>query len=434
MSGQNCKESSSVYIPTDTSLYPIKYLKIRIWFIENPENPEANFRENDTITYKFISDLLSETYAGTNYYLSHNQALEIKDKSFHPDTHYYKPAKLHLSDTRLRYVLAPLPDSTLDPNQDGIIFLRDKDYSYYAPATSRDSTNKFYRISYPDKNVKTGRTVQGLNKYMQKSKDAINIFIMPIHEFAVNELQKHKQPIRTWGWSQFYSDYIALPGIYQRITRTDLPGIGIDKKCLEENNNDTSKCLYTGWHYQAMIHLYSKLINHEIGHLLGLNHITAADHISGYDCKDTPKVPSVSGKTNNVMDYVHQNNYSPCQLGLIHKTLLCNPGMFIKLDTSALFRYIPEDTIFISRKTIFKDKKYLNKDLFISDTLVVANDLFLPIQAKITLSPTGVLVLQKNIRTSRTKENFPENRIFLQTRRFLFWKKTGQIIKLPTEK
>ena len=124
---------------------------------------------------------------------------------------------------------------------------------------------------------------------------------------------------------------------------------------------------------------WATLLNHEIGHVLGLAHAWTK-----YDgCDDTPIHPNCwdakskrgsTGKpcgesySNNVMDYNNsQMAYSPCQLGKIHKGFN-TPGFKVrKLLYDRWCDYVPDDPIVIRSAVEWKGSRDLNRDIIIEN-------------------------------------------------------------------
>ncbi|MFN0275068.1 MAG: M43 family zinc metalloprotease [Chitinophagales bacterium] len=157
---------------------------------------------------------------------------------------------------------------------------------------------------------------------------------------------------------------------------------------------------------------YAGLLNHEIGHSLGLNHTWKMDD----GCDDTPLhagcweatgVPPCDGLTsNNMMDYNGcQCAITPCQLAKIHynfwkensnqRTALVQT--WCVYDSLQPIR-IPKDTTV----TFFNGREF-NTDIVIGEgaTLIVKCTLALPQDAKIIVKPTAKLIVDGGTITNR---------------------------------
>ena len=147
---------------------------------------------------------------------------------------------------------------------------------------------------------------------------------------------------------------------------------------------------------------FSTLLNHEVGHVLGLRH----SWIANDGCDDTPKhsncwdefgpPPCDKGASNNMMDYNNsQAAVTPCQVGIMHKymtKLNARQRKFVradwcKLDTSA--------KVMISEDTHWKGEKDLSNDVLVEsgNTLRISSRISFAKDSKLTVSPGAKLIL-----------------------------------------
>lgn len=155
-----------------------------------------------------------------------------------------------------------------------------------------------YQFHYDDKLcyfIKKGKNANRydrsvMRKYMNGEDSTLHIYLMPFDPY---EMKSGRQKIESTGIA--LSTSIKLAGIY------------------EAKNS--------GWHYGG-------LLNHEMGHVLGLSHTWNIDD----GCPDTPRhancwsvkkePPCNQTISNNLMDYnPHQSAITPYQLQRIHQKL-----------------------------------------------------------------------------------------------------------------
>ncbi len=148
---------------------------------------------------------------------------------------------------------------------------------------------------------------------------------------------------------------------------------------------------------------YATLLNHEIGHVFGLNHAwTKSD-----GCNDTPSHPNCWGPngkapcdgevvSNNVMDYnANQMAITPCQLGRVHRKIAKESSKKRGLVIPNWCDPVVDKTIIIDRHVEWSGAKDLRKDIVIlpDASLTVSCRLSLARGRKIVVKKGGQLIL-----------------------------------------
>jgi hypothetical protein len=145
------------------------------------------------------------------------------------------------------------------------------------------------------------------------------------------------------------------------------------------------------------------IINHEIGHVLGLRHTWNAND----GCDDTPKnincwnntqpPPCDTAASNNLMDYnANQSAWTPCQLGKIHLAMSKETSLPRKLLVRNWCRRDPQKTIAIRDSVSWSGARDLEGDLIIDSggVLQVSCRVSLPPGGQIIVRDGGKLILQ----------------------------------------
>lgn len=156
----------------------------------------------------------------------------------------------------------------------------------------------------------------------------------------------------------------------------------------------------------------SKLMNHELGHCLGLNHTWNWDD----GCDDTPKNPgcwSETGKapcdgviSNNMMDYNwSQQAVTPCQIGKMEFNLCYANDAVRKWAIPYWCEYHPYDKVIINKNedVVWNGAKDLWGDIEIraGGSLTIRCMVSLPEQAKIIVRPGAKLIIDQGTITNR---------------------------------
>jgi hypothetical protein len=149
-------------------------------------------------------------------------------------------------------------------------------------------------------------------------------------------------------------------------------------------------------------HAFSSMFNHEVGHILGLQHAWLK-----YDgCDDTPVHANCYGQTgvppcdgvisNNMMDYnFAEIALSPCQIGKIHKNISRLTSKQRKLVQPSWCLYKKEMSVEISESLIWNSARDVEGDIIIKKggSLTLKCRLSMPKASRIIVEPGGTLII-----------------------------------------
>ena len=235
-----------------------------------------------------------------------------------------------------------------DENGDGYLYHYDDELYYFLNRGK-------YRNNYK-------RDV--IRKYKVGNDSILNIFVMPHHPDSTAS-----RTYKSYGSGIALGNSIKVAGIY-------------------ENGEESWK--------------YATLINHEIGHVLGLKH----SWIRRDGCEDTPSHkncyqsygdPPCDGiASNNMMDYNNsQMAITPCQLGIIHRNFSREGSLQRKLLEKNWCVKDSSLTILIDSEQHWKGHRDVHHDININPggKLFLYCRLSMPGGSKITVQPGGELHL-----------------------------------------
>jgi len=240
------------------------------------------------------------------------------------------------------------PKYRYDLEEDGIFFHSDKDLGFY--------NNEGKRNNYKRDVIK---------KYQVGEDSVLNVFYMVHHPDSVR--------------SKTYSASGA--------------GIALGKSIK----------LGTIYNPEDPPWLYASLLNHEVGHVLGLSHAW----ISNDGCDDTPVnpncwAPTETGKckgltSNNMMDYNRdQHAVTPCQIGKMRRTLTSLKSSKRDLLKRTWCDLNPRREVLISGRTHFAGARDMMGNITIKKggQLRVSCRLSMPHGGEIRIEPGGELILE----------------------------------------
>ncbi len=312
----------------------------------------ADFAMNKTRTIRLIFHIMNSTDRRNNF--SPDKAPEYFRGMLHnAQERLGQNRKMHLPEGNETQVLPPqykYQTVTVPEDDDGDGFLYHYDDELYYFLNRGRNRNNYKR--------------DVINKYKVGNDSILNIFVMPHHPDSTAS-----ETYKAFGSGIALGNSIKVAGIY-------------------ENGEES-------WRFAT-------LINHEIGHVLGLKH----SWIRRDGCDDTPPNkncyqsngdPPCDGlASNNMMDYNNsQMAITPCQLGTIHRNFSREGSLqrkvlmknWCKKDTSAL--------ITIKDETHWQGHRDLHHDIHVErgGKLYLYCRVSMPGSSSIVVHPGGELHL-----------------------------------------
>ena len=345
LTGPNCADWAE-YIPDTANPELQAFRRIRVNFHVMRNDEGTNNFPDSAHAVRYIHNLLDDA----NKKLRNNTQMHL------PLGNNTQVRPIHY-----QYVLTPSRDK---PENGGIYFHNDSEYAYFNKRGGKGTQYLYNREVY--------------DKYGIQKGEVINVFLVEHPEDSIGS--------PTYGATTNgvgFTGFVKMAGLHTVLTDT---------------------LYYNGQPNIRGFWFCSGLLNHEIGHSLGLGHTW-----SGNDgCDDTPTHPNCWGSanfgpckdgwSNNMMDYNnYQNAMTPCQIGRVHQ-LLTTPGdpRRAKLVPDHC-EYKPELSIHIPRgdSVVWNGYRDVLGDLVLGSgsRLVIRCDIHMTTDSRIKVRPGAKLYL-----------------------------------------
>lgn len=313
-------EGYEAYLTEKPETYPLFCLRVRLW-VPLPPFPGVQFAPLPH-HIQFLIKLIEKA----NQMLAHFETSTIRKADYKPEGYIQNP--LRTLDTRIRLHLSPHPDTTLDPDQDGIIFFPTSSQWWYIPTTIAKENGE--RIPTQDSTLKRYQPQGFYFPFSNEIRDqtTFNVVLLAYPPELIRLIQEKKARALTHGWTHYYSHLLYLGGLFNRWHAQDYFYFQSESE-FWQSCSDSLACLLEEKWVDPILTTYAGTLVHELFHAMGLRHITEPDEagFQNVDCPDTPKIPKQQNFTNNIMEMGYYRGITLCQIALLWKHLLCHVNL-----------------------------------------------------------------------------------------------------------